>query len=241
MKRTEFLGSLSLIAASVPVSARAAIATPRTVAGIAIPDTAMAREAEQLARAAEPAPIFNHSLRTYLFAELVARAKSIPHDQELVYVASILHDTGLASQYMSKNMRFEVDGANVSRELLQRHGISGARADLVWDAIALHDDGGIARWKQPEVRLVNAGVNTDFGAYLTELQRADIAAILAAAPRTGFIDAFLNAVATVAAQKPQATGGSFVVDVGYRRVPGFHLTNFCDAVKDDPFAAFEKI
>lgn len=241
MKRMEFLGSLSLIAASVPMSARAAIPISPTVAGIAIPDTAMAREAEQIARAAEPAPIFNHSLRTYLFAELFARARRIDHDAELVYVASILHDTGLALQYMSKNLPFEVDGANLSRQILERHGITGARADLVWDAIALHDDGGIARWKQPEVRLVNAGVNTDFGAYLSEMQRSDIAAVLAAAPRDGFIDAFLGSVATVAAQKPQATGGSFVVDVGYRRVPGFHLTNFCDAVKDDPFVAFEKI
>jgi hypothetical protein len=58
---------------------------------------------------------------------------------------------------------------------------------------------------------------------------------LQAAPRTNFINVFLDAVAAIAAHKPEATGGCFVTDVGYRRVPGFHLANFCDAVKDDPF------
>jgi hypothetical protein len=28
------------------------------------------------------------------------------------------------------------------------------------------------------------------------------------------------------------------LDVGYRMVPGFHLENFVDEVRDDPFAAY---
>ena len=31
----------------------------------------------------------------------------------------------------------------------------------MWDAVSLHDNGGIARWKQPEVMLVNAGIGAD--------------------------------------------------------------------------------
>jgi hypothetical protein len=206
--------------------------------GVRIPDTALALEATAVARASEPAEIFNHSLRTFLFAELLAQARSVKHDSELVYVASILHDTGLTQKYMSGDQRFEVDGANLSRELLRKHGVNGHAADLVWDAIALHDSGGIARWKQPEVRLVNAGVSADFGGYLSLLKREQITAVLQAAPRTNFIDAFLDAVADVAAKKPEATGNCFVTDVGYRRVPGFHLANFCDEVKDDPFKEY---
>ncbi|MBV8154271.1 MAG: hypothetical protein JOY98_07615, partial [Candidatus Eremiobacteraeota bacterium] len=37
-------------------------------------------------------------------------------------------------------------------------------------------------------------------------------------------------------RKPFATGNSWITDVGYRMVPGFHVDNFVDAVKsDDPF------
>ena len=234
MQRSDFLNACSAIAA-----ASLAGETPLpSVAGIAIPDTPLSREATAEARSSEPIEIFNHSLRTYLFAELIAKAKNVSHDAEAVYVAAILHDTGLAPAHTSETERFEVDGANFAREILKRHGETGARANLIWDAISLHDSGGIARWKQPEVMLVNAGVAADFGGYLKLLQRNDVMAVLATAPRTNFIPVFLDAVAAVAKRKPQATGNCFVTDVAYRMVPGFHLDNFCDQVKADPFADY---
>jgi hypothetical protein len=70
------------------------------------------------------------------------------------------------------------------------------------------------------------------------MQRNDVVAVLTTAPRNGFIPVFLDVVASVARRKPQATGGCFVTDVAYRMVPGFHLENFCDAVKQDPFAGY---
>jgi hypothetical protein len=233
MQRAEFLNACCAIA-----SGALAGAAPRTVAGLEIPDTPLAREATETARASEPIEIFNHSLRTFLFAELIAKSKGLPHDFEAVYVAAILHDTGLTPVHMSSNQRFEVDGANLARTILASHGVGGSRADLIWDAISLHDQGGIARWKATEVALVNAGVAADFGADLDRMERSDIIAVLQTAPRKGFIPVFLDAVANVAKQKPQATGNSFVTDVGYRMVPGFHLSNFCDETTQDPFAPY---
>jgi hypothetical protein len=233
VNRSEFLNACCAVAAIAPSQA-----LPKSVAGIAIPDTPLALEATTTALAAEPAEIFNHSLRTFLFAELIARAKKIEHDPESVYVASILHDAGLSEAYVSESHRFEVDGSNLARDLAKRHGLPATRAETIWDAIALHDQGGLARWKGSEVVLVNAGVSADFGASLEVLARDDVVAVLKAAPRTNFIPAFLRAVAAVAQRKPQATGNCFVGDVGYRRVPGFHLENFCDEVKTDPFAGY---
>jgi hypothetical protein len=233
MNRFDFLNACCAIGAT-PLAFDGATSIP----GLSLPDTALAREAAQTARACEPIEIFNHSLRTFLFAELIAKAKHLPHDVEAVYVAAILHDTGLSPKYMSENQRFEVDGANLAREIAGRHGVVGARSDAIWDAVCLHDQGGIARWKSTEVMLVNAGVGADFGGYLDLMQRDDVVAVLNAAPRTGFIPVFLDAVAAVAKRKPQATGNSFVTDVGYRMVPGFHLDNFCDEVKTNPFAGY---
>ncbi|HLX25783.1 MAG TPA: HD domain-containing protein [Candidatus Cybelea sp.] len=232
MQRSDFLNSLYAIAAAGPALAAS---SPKAVAGISIPDTRLAREATHLAASAEPPEIFAHSLRTFLFAELLGAERRVDHDVELVYVASILHDTGLCAQYMSDSERFEVDGANLAKSFLRERGTSDARIGLAWDAVALHDQSGIAKWKQPEVALVNAGVGADFGAHLSTLKREDVVAVLAAAPRDRFIEVLLDAVAAFARRKPQATGNSWVTDVAYRKVPGFHLDNFVDDVQDDPF------
>lgn len=231
--RSQFLYGCSAMGAATVVG----LAPPPT-GGFFVPHTPLAIDATLAARAAEPIEIFNHSLRTFFFAELIAKAKRLAHDVEAVYVAAILHDVGLTAEHMSDTERFEVDGANLARQILERHGVPGSRAELIWDAIALHDQGGIARWKSAEVKLVNAGVSADFGGSLHLMERDDIIAVLATAPRGNFITVFLEAVAAVAKQKPQATGNSFVTDVGYRMVPGFHLSNFCDDVRTDPFSAY---
>src|SRR5215472_1854835 len=152
MERSRFL--LSAVAALTPLltEAKAAIASPdpsstevpmKSIAGIAVPDTDLANEATKIAKASLPVEIFNHSLRTFLFAELIAKSQKIDHDTEIVYVASILHDTGMSSAHMSADRPFEVDGAFVARDLLVKHGVSSPRTDTAWDAIALHDNSPI--------------------------------------------------------------------------------------------------
>lgn len=237
MQRSTFVNAMLALAVAAPLEP-GMISMGKSIAGVTIPDTKMAREATETARSSEPPEIFNHSLRTFLFAELIAKVQKIAHDTELVYVASILHDTGLSATHMSAEHPFEVDGANVAKTLLRKYGVPDERSNLAWDAVALHDNGGIARHKQAEVMLVNAGVGADFGAYLDSLPRAAIVDVLTAAPRTNFIDVFLNAAATVAKRKPQASAHSFVADVGYCKVPGFHIPSFCDDVRTDPFAGY---
>jgi hypothetical protein len=72
MQRSDFLTTCSAIVATTLVGE----APPAAIAGIAIPDTPLAKEATAIARAALPPEIFNHSLRTFLFAELIAGAKA---------------------------------------------------------------------------------------------------------------------------------------------------------------------
>lgn len=237
---TPFVADIKAAAVSTAAAASSAEIPMKSIAGIAVPDTDLANEATSIAKAALPLEIFNHSLRTYLFAQLIAKAKKIDHDVEIVYVASILHDSGMSAAHMSDTRPFEVDGAFVARDLLSKHGVSDARMDAAWDAVALHDNGAIAVHKQPEARLVASGVGADFGAYLDLMTRDQIVDVLRAAPRTKFIDAFLDASAVVAKKKPMASSHSFVADVGYKRVPGFSLPNFVDEVlSGDPFAPYE--
>lgn len=240
MQRREFLSYVSAAASAAPAITSGAAKMRPVVAGIEIPQTALALAAATLAKNSETPEVYAHSMRTFLFAELVARVKRIEHDVELVFCASILHDIGLSPAHMSPKQLFQVDSANLARDLVRSHGRTAAAADLVWDAVALHDQGGIARWKAPEVALVNTGVGTDFGANLDLLGHDEVVSVLRAAPRAGFVDAFLRVVAEFVRRKPRATGSCWVADVGYKMVPGFHLSNFADDVRADPFAAYRQ-
>ncbi|MDQ6825703.1 MAG: HD domain-containing protein [Candidatus Eremiobacteraeota bacterium] len=213
---------------------------PREIAGVSIPDSLVCRDATNFVRGCEHPEIFNHSLRSFILAELIGAARSSKHDTELLYLATIMHDVGLVAKYHSEWDRFEVDGANVARAFIAQHGLNEVQQDTVWDAIALHSSGSIARWKKPEVALANAGIVTDVhGVYLKGLDPAAVRAALRFAPRTHFVDVFLTDLAAVAQAKPETTANTFVADVGYRMVPHFRLRNFVDELRDDdPLIAF---
>jgi putative intracellular protease/amidase len=135
-------------------------------ADLEFPQTRLATVAAELARAAEPDFMYNHSARSYLFARVAAAARGLDaskgYDDELLFLSCILHDIGLTTQ-ADRGHRFEVDGAEAAVDLLQANGLEAARAQIVWDAIALHTSAGIAEHRGTEVALTRAGIGMDFG------------------------------------------------------------------------------
>ena len=95
----------------------------------------------ELARAAEPDFMYNHSVLSYLCARVAAAARGLAagegYDGELLFLSSILHDVGLTAQ-ADRGRRFEVDGAKAAVDLLRANSLDPARAQIVWDAITLH-------------------------------------------------------------------------------------------------------
>jgi hypothetical protein len=87
-------------------------------------------------------------------------------------LTAILHDLGFPighpphSDVISKDNRFEADGANAAREFLKREAKSSEwdkhRLQLVWDAIALHTIGTVVFHKEPEVQACAYGIWADF-------------------------------------------------------------------------------
>jgi hypothetical protein len=73
-------------------------------------------------------------------------------------MSALFHDLGLTKHYRSADKRFEVDGANAARSLLEQHGLSKESTQLVWDAIALHQTIRVAQYKEPVVALLYHGV-----------------------------------------------------------------------------------
>lgn len=112
-----------------------------------LPDTALAEAARRLSAHVSPAFVYNHSVRSYLFARELAAAAGAradgDYDDELLFVACLLHDLGV-TEYANGDQRFEVDGADAAARFLRGEGMDEARTKTVWNAIALHTSPGLA-------------------------------------------------------------------------------------------------
>lgn len=209
---------------------------PKQIAGISIPDSALAVEATELVRDTESQLLFDHSLRVYLFGALRGRRRGLSYDPEMLYIGAIFHDLGLTEKYRSPDERFEVDGANAARRFLERHGVPESSIDLVWDAIALHTTPGIPKWKKPEVALVNAGVELDVvGLGFDDVSAEAREQILSAFPRVDFKRRIVEAFADGIRHKPQTAFGNIKADVLEKLLPGYVRPNFCEMIASSPF------
>jgi len=207
------------------------------VSGIRIPDSKIAREAAELVRQHESEMLFNHSVRVYVFGAMKGIQLNLKFDPELLYVAALFHDIGLVDAYHTDTKRFEVDGADAAREFLRSHGIPGPKADLVWEAIALHATPGIPQYMRPEIALTHAGVLVDvvgigYDDYTPE-QRDHV---ITAFPRgDDFKNQFIQAQTRSAMRKPQTTFGTVNVEYIEGCDPTFRKPNVCDRIRNTPW------
>jgi HD domain len=207
-----------------------------TIAGIPIPDSAIAREATELVGDVATQLLFDHSRRVFLWGSLQGERLGIDYDPELFYVAAMFHDIGLVEGHRSKHERFEIDGANAARTFLERHGLAEERVMTVWEAIALHTTRGVPHYKQPEVRLVHLGTQYDVvGLHFDELSGEQRAAVLAAYPRTNFKEGIIEAFSAGLRDKPETTFGTMNMDFLEATVPGYVRPNVCDFIRGSRF------
>ena len=169
---------------------------------LSIPDTALARQATELAREAEPLYMFNHSVRTYLFGVAVGEHLGLEADREVVYVASVLHDLALAPAHRGPES-FELEGARAAHAFAIQEGMDSRRAALVHEAIALHTSVGIADRREPEVALVHFGAGLDvIGFRQEDVSAATRRAVVEAWPRLDMKAAFVRCLEEEVASKP---------------------------------------
>ncbi|MCV7228053.1 HD domain-containing protein [Mycolicibacterium komossense] len=179
---------------------------------VTLPGTPLAVAALALVQGAETQAIANHSVRSFLFARLLA-----PHvglvsgedfDEELLYLSCVLHDVGL-SPLAKRDTRFEVDGADRAAEFLSGQGLEAKKVDAVWQAIALHNTAVIPERMGALTSLTYQGVAIDFGGVLglpdSHLAAVPLqigAVINDAYPRFDMATSVIDAVADHAAANP---------------------------------------
>lgn len=207
--------------------------TPEVIAGVSIPDSALAREATELIRDTTNELIFHHSRRVFLFGSLQVRRQGATPDPELLYIAAMFHDTGLVAPYRGTTQRFEMDGADAAREFLISRGHSEQEAQIVWTAIALHTTPEVPHKLDPVIAATTAGVETDVvGLRLDALTAGEIDAVTAVHPRPDFKNRILQAFVDGFGYRPETTFGTMNADVLEHFLPGFRRIDMVDLVKN---------
>ncbi|MEU0790597.1 HD domain-containing protein [Amycolatopsis sp. NPDC005961] len=201
------------------------------IAGVEVPDTPAVAEATRHLQATAGPLVYHHSRRVYFFGRIHAERLGADPDPELLYLAAMFHDTGLATPFSEAEQRFEVDGADHGRRFLLDRGFSAAAAETVWTAIALHTTPGIPGRMGPEIATTHFGVLTDIvGFGLGELDDGRVAEIVAAHPRGDFKNEFLAAYFEGQKNRPDTTNGTVNADVIEHFLPGYRRTTTVERV-----------
>src|SRR6476661_4366467 len=102
---------------------------------LALPTGPLTEASLALVRSTESQPIVDHSIRTFLFARLVAEHEGClndaAYDEELLFAATVMHDLGVGDHARGQ-ARFEVEGADLAAAVLREHGVAERRGLLTY-------------------------------------------------------------------------------------------------------------
>jgi hypothetical protein len=218
-----------------------AIATPagtsgktRVLGGITVTDTPLIARALDYARTNSDPYLFNHAVRSWLFAVRLGQLQGITYDAEVVAVGTLLHDLGLTPGFMGPR-RFEIEGADAARAFAKAQGLAEDRVRLIWDSVALNSTPSLGLYKEAEVALCTAGIGVEFGFQYDRIPRNDMKNILAAFPRLDMKRCFQDSVCRIVKIKPETTYDNFAADFGERFVPGYTRPSTVDFLLNAPF------
>ena len=167
-----------------------------------IPDSRLAREAEELVRLSSPAFLANHCLRSYAWSVALAGRDDVRFDAELLYVAALLHDLGLVARF-DTGACFEEDSAAAAAELSTTAGWTAERREALAEAIRLHVAVAVSLDDGPEVYLLWHATGLDVtGHRYGDLARPLVTDVVATYPRLEFKRGFTELLAGQAGRKP---------------------------------------
>jgi hypothetical protein len=208
----------------------------RLIAGVSVANNPLITAVIEYAQRLSEPYLFNHAMRSWLFAETIGRIKGIDYDHEVVAIGTILHDIGLTGSVSGPN-RFEVNGADAALSFIKGEGFSDRRAQLIWDLVALNSTPSLALHKEPEVAVGTMGIGLDYGGFGVEaLPAGDVERILNAFPRLRMKQRFAETCCRLVTAKPETSHDNFLRDFGERFVPGYKAVSTVDLLMNAPFA-----
>jgi hypothetical protein len=207
----------------------------RMLAGVWVPDTPAVDRAMEYAREKCEPYLFNHVVRSWLFAVRIGQLQGLDYDAEVVAIGTLLHDITLNERFAGPR-RFEVEGADLARDFVKEGGFDERRAQLIWDSVALNSTPSIGLYKENEVALCTAGICLDVvGLQYNLIPSTEIQSIVAAFPRLGMKQRMTRCFCHIVETKPETTYDNFARDFGERFVPGYKAPSSVDFVMNTPF------
>jgi hypothetical protein len=172
------------------------------------PDSDLARAAEAHLHDTSHPGLYAHCMRTWLFATLFADRDRLEHDEELLYLACVLHDLGLTDAHDRRDPSaecFAVEGARAAHRLVCADGESEDRARLVAEAITLHLNITVPARLGAEAHLLHRGAWLDVaGRSAHRLPPDTLRAIVRCWPRDQLAESLLAANAAQASARPRS-------------------------------------
>ena len=207
----------------------------RSLVGVSVADTALVVNAIEYARERCEPYLFNHVMRSWLFATRIGQLGNIEHDPEVVAVGTLLHDVTLNEKFAGPR-RFEVEGADLARTFATKGGVDGRRAQLIWDSVALNSTPSIAFYKEAEVALCTAGIALDvIGWQYDKFPADEMKKIVGEFPRLDMKKRMTRCFCHIAQTRPETTYDNFARDFSERFVPGYQAPSSVDLVMNAPF------
>jgi hypothetical protein len=217
-----------------PTAKPAITSGKQILGGITVIDAPLVTRALELARTHSEPFLFNHSVRSWLFAVRLGQLQDINHDAEVVAIGTLLHDLGLTNSFQGPK-RFEIEGADAARTFAREQGLDDRRLQLIWDSVALNSTPSIGLYKEAEVALCTAGIGVEFGFQYDRIPPNEMKSILAEFPRLEMKRCFADSVCRIVQTKPETTYDNFAADFGERFVPGYRRPSTVDFLIDAPF------
>ena len=138
------------------------------------PDSALVRHAVEAAAEQGPA-LLGHGYRTWILGSVLASVDRVAVDPELLYVVSLLHDSGMTRQVVGTD--FTLRSAEAVLDVFARAAQPPARGAAAADAVVAHATPGLAVADDPIGFYVQAGAMADLaGLRMWDLPRGQLAA-----------------------------------------------------------------
>jgi hypothetical protein len=153
--------------------------------------------------------LLNHCIRSYLWGAMYGTAHGIAFDDELYYVAALLHDIRLTQAFDSHRLPFEEAGGQLAWVFGVAAGWPAERPARVSEIIVLHMRDAVAPADDPESHLLQVATTWEAAGRRPEEFPPDARAeILARYPRLGFGAEFLACLEDQARRKPGSAATS---------------------------------
>jgi HD domain len=183
------------------------------------PQTPAAEAALSVATRFYSPALLNHCLRSYLWGTMYGEAHGITFDDELYYVAAMLHDIGLTEPFDSHRLAFEEAGGDLAWVFGVAAGWPADRAARAMEIIVLHMRNDVAATVDAESHLLQVATSWDVaGRRPEEFPLPARAEVLERYPRQGFGSEFLACFQDQAKRKPGSAAAASVANDAEGRI-----------------------